>query len=278
MEKTPMSDSVMHVTETPYILEENDDFAVAYKPPLMHCAPSKKQDDETLADWYGKICPAAYAVNGKRAGEGGLLHRLDFLTRGLVLFAKNQRAFDLLQKEQEEGRFIKEYRALCRYSTASRPGFPPRQDSGAIPPLIESYFRAFGPGRKEVRPVLDPKHSSRAIASDRGAYYRTELCRVEKDAAPAAAELCRASFDLKIRRGFRHQIRCHLAWIGYPIINDPIYGDSIYGQQEAAAGQGYLALCSYGLSFIGPDSVQKEYRIAYKELDSCIATCATFQI
>jgi len=258
----------MHVTETPYILDETDDFAVVYKPPCMHCAPSKKQDNETLTDWYGKIHPAVCAVNGKRAGEGGLLHRLDFLTRGLVLFAKNQQAFDLLQKEQEEGRFIKEYSALCRYSPASPPGFPLRQETDVIPPLIESYFRAFGPGRKEVRPVLDPKHSSRAIASDRGAYYRTELCRVEKNPPPAGEQCGEVySIDLKIRRGFRHQIRCHLAWIGYPIINDPIYGDSIYGQREDTAGQGYLALCSYGLSFIGPDSVQREYRIACREVN-----------
>jgi 23S rRNA pseudouridine1911/1915/1917 synthase len=28
-----------------------------------------------------------------------------------------------------------------------------------------------------------------------------------------------------ITRGFRHQIRAHLAWIGHPIKGDPIYGD-----------------------------------------------------
>jgi 23S rRNA pseudouridine1911/1915/1917 synthase len=249
----------MHVTETPYILDETDDFAVVYKPPCMHCAPSKKQDNETLTDWYGKIHPAVFSVNGKRAGEGGLLHRLDFHTRGLVLFAKNQKSFDFLQREQDEGRFIKEYRALCRRDTVSLPGFPPRQEVDSIPPVIESYFRAFGPGRKEVRPVCETNRASRAIASDRGAYYRTEVCRMEKNTPPAAGDQHGAvySFDLKIRRGFRHQIRCHLAWIGYPIINDPLYG-----QWEDTAGQGCLALCSYGLSFTCPDSVYKEYRIA----------------
>jgi 23S rRNA pseudouridine1911/1915/1917 synthase len=31
-------------------------------------------------------------------------------------------------------------------------------------------------------------------------------------------------FNLRIRRGFRHQIRCHLAWIGKPILYDTLYG------------------------------------------------------
>jgi 23S rRNA pseudouridine1911/1915/1917 synthase len=31
-------------------------------------------------------------------------------------------------------------------------------------------------------------------------------------------------YNLRIRRGFRHQIRCHLAWIGEPILYDTLYG------------------------------------------------------
>jgi len=29
---------------------------------------------------------------------------------------------------------------------------------------------------------------------------------------------------VSIRRGFRHQVRAHLAHLGYPILGDPLYG------------------------------------------------------
>ena len=40
-------------------------------------------------------------------------HRLDRNTTGLVLFAKNQKFYDLIIKEQEESRFLKYYTAYC---------------------------------------------------------------------------------------------------------------------------------------------------------------------
>jgi len=62
-------------------------------------------------------------------------------------------------------------------------------------------------------------------------------------------------FRLLLRRGFRHQIRCHLAWIGYPIVNDSLYG----GAEEDG---GFLALCAQGLFFSDPlDKNMREYRI-----------------
>ena len=32
------------------------------------------------------------------------------------------------------------------------------------------------------------------------------------------------NFEAMIRAGFRHQIRAHMAWIGYPIAGDRLYG------------------------------------------------------
>ena len=249
--------------ESPYILAETEDFAVVYKPPLMHCAALEKQDNAALTHWLGSLRPRIFSVNGKKTAEGGLMHRLDFHTRGLVLFAKNQKTYELLQKQQEQGCFVKEYRALCCKARVSSPGFPPCPVTGANS-VIESYFRAFGPGRKEVRPVLDARISSRKIAADRGSYYRTEILTVNE--VPAYIDTDSQgvvySFGLRIKRGFRHQIRCHLAWAGYPIINDPLYG-----RQGNLPEAGNLALCSCGLEFTGPDGKTAEYRIACPELE-----------
>ena len=51
-------------------------------------------------------------VRGKKAIEAGLLHRLDTDTRGLVLFAKDQKVYDFLAARQEAGQMIKNYCAF----------------------------------------------------------------------------------------------------------------------------------------------------------------------
>ena len=36
----------------------------------------------------------------------------------------------------------------------------------------------------------------------------------------------------KISKGFRHQVRNHLAWIGLPVINDPVYNCESIGTEK----------------------------------------------
>ena len=272
----------MSVIIFPYIAAEEDDFAVLYKPPDMHCAPQETQrtyvhnaqrphvhnaqNSETLLDWFALRCPQVSSVKGKRAGEGGLVHRLDFHTQGLVLFAKNQKFFDLIQGEQNQGSFIKEYRALCLKETVLLPGFPPAPPITAAPCAIESCFRSFGQGRKAVRPVADTGYSFRPVASDRGQFYRTEITAMHQ--APPAEAGGRAVYSLAIRikRGFRHQIRCHLAWMGFPILNDPLYG--IPPKAAETAPDAHLALCSCALTFIGSDLHTRNCCIPCRELEN----------
>jgi 23S rRNA pseudouridine1911/1915/1917 synthase len=164
---------------------------------------------------------------------------------------------DSLILQQEENRFIKEYGALSVQNgsphpvfpagTAVLPGFPPPPEGlyhadtvpRAEPCRIESYFRPYGPGRKEVRPVLEG-------GKGRPGPYVTELT---ERSLPGAYR----SFHLRIGRGFRHQIRCHLAWIGCPILNDDIYGNG-----EAAAAESILALRAETLSFFDPLSGERK--------------------
>ena len=67
-------------------------------------------------------------------------------------------------------------------------------------------------------------------------------------------------FKIKITKGFRHQIRSHLAWIGMPIINDELYGGIHHGK-------GILALRASSISFNDPASEKKcTYSIPALEL------------
>jgi 23S rRNA pseudouridine1911/1915/1917 synthase len=225
--------------QLPTIIDETEDFAVMFKPPKMHSVPGRSGNGDTLLDWYAGLFPPVMDLSGKKAGEGGLLHRLDFETQGLVLCAKTQSALDFLRLSQEQGNFIKEYSAMCQKAVSPRPSFPP-------PPacvlrehfVIESYFRPFGPGRKQVRPVTD------TLRKGHSGLYQTEVVNVNEQCV----------FTIRLKKGFRHQIRCHLAWIGWPIRNDPVYGES--------PADGFLALRAHRLFFTDPRSGQpREYVI-----------------
>jgi 23S rRNA pseudouridine1911/1915/1917 synthase len=232
----------------PFFLATDDSFLVVYKPPRMHSSPLKRSavdapgsapagkyvpGEQTLLDWCARSFPEITAVRGRNPWEGGLLHRLDYETRGLTLIARTQAAFDALLAAGQAGRFVKEYAALTARAANSLPSMPappfPAERlftaGNGLPPLsIESAFRPYGPGRKAVRPVpltlsgeKPGKRAPKEIALDRGQPYRTGILETK-----AEGELI--GFRVRICRGFRHQIRCHLAWFGYPLVNDALYG------------------------------------------------------
>lgn len=221
----------------PRVIEETSDFTVVFKPPKMHSVSLAKKKDETLTDWFADN---GYADNA--LPDSGLMHRLDFETQGLVLFAKNQKSYVFFKDLQDRGEFIKEYSAVCENSARSvlAEGFPPPPDinRSSVPFVIESYFRPFGHGRKLVRPVIEEK-KYHEIAKDKGGFYRTEITRKNGDI-----------FTVRIRRGFRHQIRCHLCWVGFPIKNDPLYSDSSDPSEQ-------LALRAHGLFFADPSTGER---------------------
>jgi len=66
------------------------------------------------------------------------------------------------------------------------------------------------------------------------------------------------ALTVQIKRGFRHQIRCHLCWMGLPIQNDPLYSHN----EETVTSDSILALRSHALFFPDPASGKRlEYII-----------------
>jgi 23S rRNA pseudouridine1911/1915/1917 synthase len=103
----------------------------------------------------------------------------------------------------------------------------------------------------------------RPAARDRGGYYRTEIIALKEfSGLPSAGGQGKAAglrvFRLRIRRGFRHQIRCHLAWIGEPILND-----TLYGLEKRYTGESCpIALRAAAFCFFDPATgKQKDYRL-----------------
>ena len=151
----------------PEILAAERDFLVVYKPPKMHSVPLALSH-ETILEWCVNQFPEIAELPGRREGEGGLLHRLDYETHGLMLFARTIPGMEALLSQQRDGKILKKYSALATASEISLPGFPVRRSewSGTS---IESAFRPFGPGRKAVRPVLSA-----------APLYRTEILEERK--------------------------------------------------------------------------------------------------
>ncbi|MDR2314692.1 MAG: RNA pseudouridine synthase [Spirochaetaceae bacterium] len=243
----------------PKIIAETPLYLVVYKPPGIHTAPLAGKAGETLLSWAAARYPDVLSPRGSLDREGGLLHRLDYETRGLVLIARTQAALDALLWQQKEDRIIKEYTALSAGRKEDLPGFPPfpgggpssaEAGTGGPRGLIESAFRPYGKGRKAVRPVLPAPGQT---------LYRTEILSWTADnpVPPRAPGLPGASsgparmFRLRISRGYRHQIRSHLAWAGWPIVNDALYGGVENAVENAVPG---LALCAGAVSFIDPET------------------------
>jgi 23S rRNA pseudouridine1911/1915/1917 synthase len=238
------------------VLAEARDYLLAYKPPAMHSSPIRGRPGETLAAWVAGLFPELCSLHGRGEGEGGLIHRLDYETQGLVLFGRTQGGMDSLLAQQERGNVFKEYSALVSRPGRILPGFPPPPPvslEGPFPLLVESPFRAWGPGRRAVRPASGGAAGGRKRAFDRGGPYRTRILEWREEAAPFSGAEGLGAGRAGILRGFRHQIRCHLAWLGFPILNDSLYG---------GAGEGLLALRACSLSFDDPlDGVRRVFEL-----------------
>lgn len=143
-------------------------FVVLAKPSGLASAPLKSLDEDSAFGQCARLFPSVKSARGKKEIEGGLLHRIDTATSGLLLVATSQEFYDHIISAQEAGCFVKGYRALCRVDpeNANKLGaFPPMPSAfqNALDGLvIESRFRPYGKGGSQVRPVA-PDSSAAAL-------------------------------------------------------------------------------------------------------------------
>ncbi len=195
------------------VVFQNPDFIIADKMHGIPTVPLKGGSmDGTLLAMAAEECPDILSVEGRNPWEYGTLHRLDTATAGLVVFARTQKAYSYLMDIQGKDLMEKTYRAMVTHGDRLR-GFD-RPDSKTF--RIASYFRSYGPKSREVRPVQDIRRADSPVL------YTTDVTDCGDNI-----------MHCTITRGFRHQIRAHLAWAGLPIIGDPVYGTVPATPEEA---------------------------------------------
>lgn len=204
-------------------------FLVLNKASGLPSAPIKNSPDSAFTRAL-ELYPELEKVSGRKIEEHGLVHRIDTATSGLLLIAANQDFYEWILKCQEQGRFIKSYTAFCQELSIEDDSFPPLHDDvhedliqkGLA--MVSSKFRYFGKDRKLVRPVC-PWSSPAAIKKAEKYEYSTELRLIEKKGA-------QFKFEASISRGFKHQVRCHLCWCGFPILGDADYNPHAEGPMQ----------------------------------------------
>jgi 23S rRNA pseudouridine1911/1915/1917 synthase len=190
---------------------------VVDKPAGQHTAPLRPTDEGTLLAQVMAAYPEVAAVPGIKPVEPGLLHRLDRETSGLVVVARTPEAFQVLRRSFESGQTRKEYLAACA-SAGVEAGAGAGLHAGPDAVLrIESRFAPFGPGRGMVRVVAASETRARVLERASREAYATE-------AEVSLREPGRALLRARISKGFRHQVRAHLSFLGFPILGDPLYG------------------------------------------------------
>ena len=192
-----------------FILFE-DEFLIAIdKPPGIMMHPSPARNTGTLANYL------LYYYN--KTGQPCGVHpvsRLDRDTFGVVLLAKNGHAHAHMHQQLLQGGLTKKYRAPVA-------GIPEAPEGIIDAPIAR----------------VSPESLLRCVRSDgKPARTRYRILETRGDCS---------LLELQPLTGRTHQLRVHCAYMGFPILGDPQYGNDPYGLP-------YQQLCAVSLGFSHP--------------------------
>ncbi len=199
------------------IIYEDNDVVVANKPigTLTH-SKGAYNPETSLADWLKLRPNYEFSDDNDR---GGIVHRLDRATSGVVICAKNQKSYSFLQKQFAERTCQKSYAAI-----------------------IEGSLK--NPEAMIDLPIIrNPKKPQTFRVGANGKPSQTKYKTITQNHIYSLLELNPIT-------GRTHQLRVHLRYLDHPII-----GDTFYDGKKADR----LYLHAHTLQVKLPSGVQKKF-------------------
>lgn len=188
------------------IIFEDNDIIVVDKPTKILTISNEKEKEKTL---YREV--SNYLKKEKK--KVFVIHRLDFDTSGVIMFAKSQKVQQLYQDNWNNLAKVREYTAVVQGKTNNKGH-------------IESYLKM----SKSLQ-VYSSKNKD-------GLFSITDYERIKFNDKYSMLKIL-------ISTGRRNQIRCHMYDIGHPIV-----GDLRYKSKDNSLGR--LALHANRLEIINP--------------------------
>lgn len=159
----------------------------------------------------------------ERTNRTGIVHRLDRPTSGVIITARTPESLRWLQKQFSARRTTKTYRAVVE-------GVPAPSEAIIDAPIARS---------------LRKPQTFTVSAAGRPAQTRYKVIKSFEEKGNAYSLL-----ELQPATGRTHQLRVHLAYIGHPIVGDPVYGN----------GSGPMLLHAESLEISLPGGVRRVFR------------------
>lgn len=179
--------------------------------------PSKKLTISTDKEKYNTLYNEVYNYLHKKNQKCFIIHRLDKETSGLIIFAKSEKAKNIMQENWED--VIRKYYAVVEGIITSNG-------------KIESYL-------KETKTLYTYSTNDKV----NGKYALTFYNPINNNNAYTL-------LDVLIKTGRKNQIRVHMNDINHPII-----GDKKYNSKKNPLGK--LGLYAYYLEFNHPITKEK---------------------
>lgn len=190
------------------VIYEDDDMLVINKEKGIVVHPGNGNPDGTLANAVIARCKGGLSGIGGKI-RPGIVHRIDKDTSGLVIIAKNDKAHINLSNQIQKRKVKKTYIALVR---------------GVIKENEATINMPIGRSTKDRKKMAVSKNGKEAITNFKVLKRFTGYTLLE----------------VNIETGRTHQIRVHLAEIGFPIVGDMVYSNgknpfNVEGQMLHAA-------------------------------------------
>lgn len=190
------------------VIYEDDDMLVINKEKGIVVHPGNGNPDGTLANAVMARCKGGLSGIGGKI-RPGIVHRIDKDTSGLVIIAKNDKAHINLSNQIQKRKVKKTYIALVR---------------GVIKENEAIINMPIGRSTKDRKKMSVSKNGKEAITNFKVLKRFTGYTLLE----------------VNIETGRTHQIRVHLAEIGFPIVGDMVYSNgknpfNVEGQMLHAA-------------------------------------------